>query len=262
VRTTTAAFTVRALAPSADAFPEYDRLIADGRVEAAVMFGVLSRTEGPEGSASAAEWSKFVEVIAARGFVEAPLPVGARWSREREGLIETIDVVSPYDLAALGDASAGVFADLLAHHEIVIYNGHSFYGSLTALDDPARYPPATYQIVFMNSCWSYAYYTKQIFAAKATAADPRGWNDADVVNNTEKGWSHDMEETSRIVLTNLFAGAESRGVRDGRRFTWQNVIVLLNDQAQHAFEMYGPPGGHAELYGVAGVKGNRFHPGP
>jgi hypothetical protein len=153
-----------------------------------------------------------------------------------------------------------VFAELLRHHEILVYNGHSFYGSLSVLNDPANYPADRYQIIMMNSCWSYAYYTKQVFAAKATTTDPRGWRDADVVNNSEKGWSYDMEATTRLLLTNLFVGAEVGGTAAGRRYTWQAIISALNDTARHRHELYGVPGSHPELYGAGGVKDNLFSP--
>lgn len=262
VPTTTATYTLRALAPRQDTFPEFDRLTADGRVEAAVIFGVLDPDAPIEQNNSTAEWSKFVETMTSRGFVGEPLPgAGTRYARTREGLVEVIDVISPVDLSTLGPArTPAVFADLLKHHEILVYNGHSFYGSLSVLNDPANYPTDRYQIIMMNSCWSYAYYTKQVFAAKASATDPRGWRDADVVNNSEKGWSYDMEATTRLLLTNLFVGAEVGGASGGRRYTWQAIISALNDTARHRHELFGPPGSHPELYGAAGVKDNRFAP--
>lgn len=262
VPTTTATYTVRALAPKSDTYPEFDRLTADGRVEAAVIFGVLDPSAPAEHDNSTTEWRRFVETMQARQFVGSPLStVGTRFTREREGLVEIIDVISPLDLEALGSANTpAVFADLLRHHEILVYNGHSFYGSLSVLNDPANYPANTYQIIMMNSCWSYAYYTKQVFAAKATASDPRGWANADVINNSEKGWSYDMEATTRQVLTNLFAGAEVHGAGNGRRYTWQAIITALNGTAQHNHDLYGSPDTHAELYGAAGVKDNAFTP--
>ena len=82
------------------------------------------------------------------------------------GTIEIVDLYSPYDLQNLNESDA-IFKAGIRDHEIIMYNGHSYYGSLDMLEDCSNYPADTYQIFFMGSCWSYEYYTSQIFACKA-----------------------------------------------------------------------------------------------
>ncbi len=91
-----------------------------------------------------------------------------------------------------------------------------------------------------------------------TEADPTGWGLADVVNDTESGWFMNMAEESRILLTNLFAGAEHGGRDGNRHFTWANVIGQMN---KHAIDRYTSWGLKShEIYGVSGVRSNTFEP--
>jgi hypothetical protein len=264
-------FSVRALLPFHDTYPEYDRLVADGRIEAVVVFGEAEHNAVMSNSDwGVLNWRTFEVNIRLRGFKMVPgLAVGQRYERERGGLIQVIDLISPYDLHDLGDAAFSMFAEMLRTHEIVFYNGHSFYGSLNVLNERSNYPEDTYQILFMNSCWSYEYYTKQVFWNKTSDEDPKGWDLADVINNTTTARFTQMEMSSRVILTNLFAGAESMGMDDmGRRFSWQRIIGIVNDEAhgicpvdadpmdcRHYQEQFNP-----EFYGVSGVRTNRFQP--
>ena len=71
------------------------------------------------------------------------------------------------------------------------------------------------------------------------------------------------------LLSNLLAGTESLGVdRRGRRFSWQNIIGIMNDEAmgvcpEDADPMdcrhYQARTAH-EVYGVSGVRDNTFKP--
>ncbi len=263
-------FEVRALLPPSDSYPEYDRLVEDGKVEFAIIFGAAEPGAVHGGDWGVMMWRTFEVNIRLRGFemVEGQT-IGQRYIRKRAGLTEIINLVSPYDLEAIAPNGEPFFVELLRTHEIMIYNGHSFYGSLGVLDDRENYPEDTYQILFMNSCWSYEYYTKQVFKNKVTETDSSGWELADVINNTTYAFFAQMEASTRIVVTNLLAGAESGG-RDaeGRRFTWQRIIGVMNDEARGVCpegvtgmdcRSYQPKEKH-EMYGVSGVRTNTFTP--
>ncbi len=261
---------VRSMLPTTEAFPEYDRLVADGRIEAAIVFGQAEEGAVHGGDWGVMMWRTFAANLRTWGFKGVDgLEVGQRYERKAAGLTQWVDLVSPWDLETLAGDTDALFAELLQHHEVIMYNGHSFYGSLGALDDPANFPADTYQVIFMNSCWSYEYYTKQVFRHKATEADPQGWALADVVNNTTYAWFSRMEQGTSILLANLLAGAESLGVDgNGRRFTWQHIVGVLNDEAQGVCPVdadpmdcrhYQPRKAH-EMYGVSGVTTNAFLP--
>lgn len=110
----------------------------------------------------------------------------------------------------------------------------------------------------MNSCWSYEYYTKQVFAAKSTPEDPQGWLLADVVNNTEAAWFLNMADETRILLTNLFAGAETGGKDGNRYYTWANINAAMNQLSIQRYQSWGLKS--HEIYGVSGVRTNRWDP--
>ena len=265
-------FTVESLLPQVETFPEYDLLIKDGQVDVAIVFGQAGDGSAHDGDWGVMMWRTYAADLRIAGFERVAGPeLGERYLRKRGEVTAVIDLYSPYDLEKLGDDAPTLFGDMLRGSEIVIYNGHSFYGSLNVLNDAANYPTDTYQILFMNSCWSYEYYTKQVFTHKATEADPTGWDMADVVNNTTYAWFVRMEQATDIVVKNLLAGAEGRGVDDrGRRYTWQNIIGLLNaemegtcpaDADRTDCRHYRPREAH-EMYGVSGVRTNSFRPGP
>ncbi len=256
----TAAFTLHSLLPRKSTYPEYHRLTADRKVTVAVFFGAADHNETVSPSDEGVrEHREFLDALRSRGFAKTQdLNPGQRWSRTKAGLEETVDVVSPNDLAELKSDTQGLFRKALKEHEIIIYDGHSFYGSLRVLQEKDAYPADTYQIIFMNSCWSYEYYTTQVFKNKASAADPTGWALADVVNNTEPAWFLNDAEETRILLTNIFAGCETGG-RDGtRQYTWEGIIQAMNKFALDRFKSWRLES--HEVYGVSGVRENCYDP--
>lgn len=251
-------FDVVNLAPSETVFPEYDQLVADSRIDVVVFFGAADHDWEP------GQWdwgtynhSNFKSDLVNRGFTRSDLENGDLYSRTVDGLVENVTVIGPETLKLLRDDADGLFETMVRQNELIFYNGHSFYGSLDVLDDPDIYP-GHYQIFFINSCWSYEYYTKQIFRNNETAEDPDGWALADVVNDTESGWFHNNVGTSRILLTNILAGAENNGVEGDRYYTWDRIIGAMN---QYAVEQQQVRGSEThEIFGVSGVTTNRFDP--
>lgn len=247
------------LAPKKTVFPEYDKLTADGRIDVVVFFGAADHDWEPgQWDWGTAGHSSFTRNLSSRGFRKMPAEHGDLYTRTEAGLEENVIVVGPETLKLLKHDADGLFEKLVSKSEIIMYNGHSFYGSLNVLDNPAVYT-GQYQIFFMNSCWSYEYYTKQIFQNNVTDEDPEGWANADVVNDTESGWFHNMEPTSRILLTNLLRGAETGGEENGRTYDWEGIISAMNKHALDAQKRRGTE--THEVYGVSGVTTNRYTPG-
>jgi hypothetical protein len=255
-----ATFTVSSLAPPAQTtYPEYDRLRADNKVEVFIVFNAAEHAaEVSPNDWGVMEWQQFTRELSSRGFRKtADLAPGARWTRVKSGIEELVDVVSPYDMHGATDSDA-LFRRGIAEHEVILYNGHSFYGSLNVLKDCSVYPADKYQIIYMGSCWSYEYYTRQVFECKKTASDPTGWALADVVNDTESGWFHNNAEFSRILLTNIFAGVETGGKDGNRYYTWFNIVSQMN---QHAIEIWRSWNTKThEIMGVSGVRNNKYDP--
>ncbi len=252
----TASLEVRNLAPNKTIFPEYDQLVADNKIDVVVFFGAAEHDWEP----GAWDWGtyqrdNFVRDLRNRGFAKQEVGEGELYRKTVGGLVENITIIGPETLKLLSDDADGLFQRQVSSNEIIFYNGHSFYGSLSVLKDADLYP-GSYQIFFMNSCWSYEYYTKQIFQHNVTAADPQGWLNADVVNDTESGWFHNQATLSRILITNLLRGAETGGIDGDRYYTWDRIIGAMN---KHAVDNQGSSKSH-EIYGVSGVRTNRYDP--
>jgi hypothetical protein len=71
-------------------------------------------------------------------------------------------------------------------------------------------------------------------------------------------WFLNMAEETRILLTNLFAGAESGGKDGNRYYTWANINAAMNDLAVRTMQTHHLAS--HEIYGVSGVRTNRWDP--
>jgi hypothetical protein len=262
-------------------YPEYDDLLKDKKITLVALFGQLEHGALLSGQNEEWDWGwigyeDFTSWLETNGYKRVSVsPAGvrnmiqessSRWSRKYStNLTVEVDVISPLDLQDHADAARkdAIVKEAVRTHEIVYYNGHSFYGSLKVLDDPANFSPA-YQIIFMDSCWSYAYYTKQVFTSKTTAADPTGMLMSDVLNNTEPGISG-SHETFSIFLSKLFYASDqvARKLRSkAKNYTWRNLVTYMNTSAKKRAELAIRAGEHQEpeVYGVSGVATNRFKP--
>jgi hypothetical protein len=260
----TARYTVESSLDAPNVYPEYDRLVADNRVSMVAIFGQITHGELESNDWGFIAYESFARRLRQLGFrsVETyPENRGQRLEKRYGGLTVSVDMQTPVSYAdnVPREQANERFRAALLNNEIVYYNGHAFYGSLTVLDDRSVYPADTYQIVFMDACWSYAYYTKQIFRNRATDADPSGYTNVDVINNTEPGITG-SEETAAILYDNIFRGAaavHSRG--NATNYSWNNLVKYMNDHAEERARRrttYPDP----EIYGVSGVRTNAFNP--
>ncbi|HEY5924002.1 MAG TPA: hypothetical protein VIV11_20120 [Kofleriaceae bacterium] len=245
-------------------YPEYDKLVADGKVTMVQIFGQIEHGELEDNDWGFMSYNDIKRLLEGQGFRVTktyPNQHGVRLEKTMpKGLKIEIDMLTPIQFADTVDRelSNAAFREAMKTHEIVYYAGHAFYGSLTVLDEPTAYPASTYQIIFMDACWSYAYYTKQVFRNKATAADPTGWTLTDVVNNTEPGITG-SERTAHQLWMNVFAGADAKhGGLSARRYSWNNLIKYMNEHAQRRADARGE--NNPEIYGVSGVRTNAFKP--
>lgn len=276
-------FTVKNPSAALPSYPEFDQLLADKKISMVVLFGQLEHGDllSGQGEDGAWDWGwigyeEFTDWLADEGYaqksrVPARAAIGkvasSKWSKKYStGMTVEVDVISPLELQDHADATKKdeILRTAVQTHEIVYYNGHSFYGSLKVLDDPANFP-AYYQIVFMDSCWSYAYYTKQVFTSKTTEADPTGMLKADVLNNTEPGISG-SHATFAVFLKKLFVAANfvaQKQPAKAKSYTWQNLVRYMNTSAKQRADASkaDEDGGHEpEVYGVSGVATNIWKP--
>jgi len=258
-------YKVTSLNPTISVYPEYDKLVADGKVTMVQIYGQI---EHGDLTSSDWGWHSYNDIkgllTSQQGFkVTQTFPdnKGVRLEKTMpNGLKVEVDMLTPVSFADHVDpaVSNAAFRDAMRTHELVYYAGHAFYGSLTVLDEPTAYPANTYQIIFMDACWSYAYYTKQVFRNKATASDPLGWALVDVVNNTEMGITG-SERTAAVLWQNTLAGADAVFAhKSAKRYSWNNMIQYMNEHAQRRADASGEK--NPEIYGASGVRTNVYKP--
>lgn len=140
------------------------------------------------------------------------------------------------------------FREALGEYQLVFYNGHSAYGTQPFLTEADAFSE-DYQIVMMHSCRSYPYYSRQVFRAKATASDPTGFVNADVVATGQSSYPNDSPRTLQPLLEGLKQGITA--VQDGRPTdapSWQSMVARMNSATWGI------------LYGAAGVRDNAWQP--
>ncbi len=247
-------------------YPEYDQLVADGKITMVTIFGQITHGELESNDWGFISFNTFTRKLRYLGFDKTETFADNRGHQMRRtypgGLEIIVDMYTPVDFAddVPREESNEVFRTAMRSHEIVYYNGHAFYGSLKVLDEPSAYPEDTYQIIFMDACWSYAYYTKQIFRNRATEADPDGYALTDVVNNTEPGITG-SEATAVVLYQNIFRGAAAvHAGGNPNLYSWNNMTAYMN---AHAEERAARRTTHPdpEIYGASGVRTNSFQPG-
>lgn len=262
---TTGTYHVESSLDAATVYPEYDLLVADGRIDMAIIFGQIKHGELENTDWGFLSFNGLTREFQQRGFQIVETYDDNRGHRLEAtypgDLVIDIEMWTPVGFAdnVPREEANERFRTALRNHEIVYYNGHAFYGSLRVLDDPEAYPQDTYQVLMMDSCWSYAYYTKQIFRNRATEEDPNGYALVDVVNNTEPGISGSYA-TAAILWTSIFRGASMVRVgTDASLYSWNNINAYMNEHAEYrarARTQYPNP----EIYGVSGVRNNNWAP--
>ena len=261
----TATYSVESSLDAPTVYPEYDLLIEDGRIDMVVIFGQITHGELKDNDWGFISFNSMSRSFQRMGFNTVETydeNRGHRLERTYPGdLTMTIDMYTPIGFAddvPREDANER-FRTAILNNEIVYYNGHAFYGSLRVLDNPDVYPADKYQIILMDACWSYAYYTKQIFRNRATEEDPDGYSLVDVVNNTEPGITG-SEATATILWESVFKGSAAvRAGSDATLYSWNNIITYMNDHAE-ARAARRHTHKNPEIYGVSGVVTNAWQP--
>jgi hypothetical protein len=258
-------YEIRSSLDAPNVYPEYDQLIADNKITMVAIFGQIKHGELSNWDWGFISFGDFTDAFEYLGFERTETFDNRRGHRLQKtypgGLEVVLDMYTPVDFADEVDReqSNARFREAMSSHEIVYYNGHAFYGSLRVLDEPEAYPPETYQIIFMDACWSYAYYTKQVFRNKATEADPEGYALADVVNNTEPGITG-SEQTAAVLYDNILKGAAALHVGQAPTiYSWNEMTAYMNAHAEERAARrttYPDP----EIYGASGVVTNKFQP--
>lgn len=260
----TARYEIKSSLDAPTAYPEYDRLVADGKITMGVIFGQIEHGELQSNDWGYISFDEMTYRLQQKGFRVSSRMTGKQGHKMTKtytgGLKVEIEMYTPVRFADTvpREQSNQLFRDVMKRNEVVYYNGHAFYGSLTVLDEATAYPADTYQIIFMDACWSYAYYTKQIFRHKATAADPTGYALVDVVNNTEPGITG-SETTAVVLYDKLFTGAAKvYAGQSASRYSWNAIAKYMAEHAERRAAARGDDHPNPEIYGISGARDNRY----
>ncbi len=260
----TAKYEIRSSLDAPTAYPEYDQLVADKKVTMGIIFGQIEHGELQSNDWGFISFNDMTASFRRKGFKVTSQLAGGKGHKMSKtytgGLKVEIEMWNPKSFADTvdRDLSNQTFRDVMKRNEVIYYNGHAFYGSLTVLDEKTAYPDSTYQIIFMDACWSYAYYTKQIFRNKATAADPTGYALTDVVNNTEPGITG-SETTAVVLYDQLFTGAAKAHARQSTRlYSWNQIGKYMNEHAERRAAARGSDHPDPEIYGISGARTNTY----
>jgi hypothetical protein len=240
----TISLTVSKVLPRAGAtYPEYNRLLEDGRIDVVVFFGQVGHEELDETDYAFPLIKKFSAQLEAANFRKAAqAPRGIRYLRDQDGVQVVVDIYTPFEFAGLSDyANVGNFDEAVRTHEIIVWNGHSVLGGSDFWARPEIYEgdaARKYQIFLYNGCLGYEYYVNPILEGK------KSWDNVDLVTNTlETPFSIVVDETSAPL--GLIIG----GAANGGTTSWQTILSKMNDIA-----------GWGGYYGASGVRTNAFTP--
>jgi len=160
-------------------YPEYDKLVADGKVTAVVLFGQIGdEDEISEWDIGMRSMKNMARMLREAGFKKQPNPpVGERYSKASGPYTFEVDLYSPHDFAGLSDYThINNFERAIEEHEIVVYDGHSMMGASNFWSRPDY--PDFYQIFVYGGCLGYQYYIRPILEGKGGS-----WDNLDLVSS-------------------------------------------------------------------------------
>lgn len=217
-------------------YPEFDKLVEDGRVTAVVLFGqigdgaISDSDPGMRGLRQMTSWLKQA------GFTEATAPVGTRFVKKIGQADYEIDLYSPHEFSGLSDyAHFDNFQKAISEHEIVVYDGHSMLGASDFWSRPTY--PQFYQIFLYGGCLGYEYYIAPILKGKG------GWSNLDLMSSVVEVSANANEFAGPVLAKIAWA------LDHGYQASWRDMLVDVRNRVGDS------------TFGVSGVRDNCFSPG-
>jgi hypothetical protein len=241
VELTEASIKIEKVYPDRTAYPEYDQLLR--KLDE-------SGSEGFTAALMPTDDNGQTQFESHKRMVEERLGLKDSLEQLEEGKINRYTWKGPGGATAIIDVYDpskyfwywGEFHDALKEYDVVYYDGHSNYGTFHMVDDPEWFHDR-YQIVFLDGCRSYAYYTRQYFKSKG------GFDKGDMVGTGESAPFYVADDVSHHLLKGLIDGiAAVKSGEDHKAPSWQKITEHMNDDAWHV------------LYGAAGVRDNKWQP--
>jgi hypothetical protein len=256
--------------PLPAAYPEYDRLVEDNRLSVVALFGQIK--DGDLAADDPGLWSyeTFRQSLIENGFTIAerddPAVDVTLLKELSNGVVVGVDLIHPARLKKEGGVEevGMTLRKMIQTRELIYYYGHSFHGGLAVLNQPDTFAKGRYQIMILDSCWTYQYYTTPAFKAKSTPDDPTGMTDLDIVNNSQKGYPGSITSFMAMFYPLLSSINGMDDLAGEGLSTWNELIERMNQESDLRHEKVkwesqkenAPP---PEVYGVSGALSNQFH---
>ncbi len=224
---------------TAAVYPEYDQLVADGKVTAVILFGQIGdEAEISPSDTGVRNHARYGRMLTSAGYKEVAATVGKRYEKTlRGGVIAQIDLYAPKDFSGLGDfAHFGNFQKALSEHEIVAYDGHSMLGASDFWTRPTY--PGFYQIYLYGGCLGFEYYIKPILHGKGD-----NWKKLDIMSSVIEVTADATDFAAPALAKILFA------IENGKRSSWKQILNIVRDAVGDS------------TFGVSGVRDNCYAPG-
>ncbi len=237
-KATMTATIVKKVDHTARVYPEYDKLLEDGKITVVAFFGAYdSSTDPMENDPGYRGMITFTHKLEQAGFEKGESPDGLwRYTKTSNGIEFVVDVSTPKDFYGLDDYEhASVFQKGVKSHEVVIYNGHSILGTSTMWKQDIY--TDSYQLFYFNGCLGYEYYVGAILEGKGS------WDKTDVISNVKETPSAPQPVVLAAFLSALFQGAENGGTVD-----FATLLAAINSHTYNS------------IYGVSGARTNCFSP--
>lgn len=217
-------------------YPEYDRLVADGKVTAVVLFGQIDDGPVKKTDPGMVALGRMAKWLREGGFSEVtPAPVGRRFSKHIGSVDFVVDLYSPFDFAGLDDeAHFDNFQKALGEHEIVTYDGHSMLGASDFWERPNY--SNDYQIFLYGGCLGYEYYVRPILNGKG------GWQNLDMLSSVVEV-SASTEEFAAPVLARIAWSLNRKN-----KSSWLSILRAVRREVGDS------------TFGMSGVRDNCWSP--
>ena len=209
-------------------YPEYDRLVDDGKIEFTVLMGMdnpkLGRDPNKSKDINADNFVEIKNKLNSWGYT------GRKWTKKEiktftgktfkktpyvEEFSKKIGSLNIFVTVFFGPS--GIDEDSTAFHHffksglekssVTIYDGHSGLGGhldLGSIESTEGFTIAPkqnrYQIYFFNSCSSYTYYNTMFFDRKITSSDPHGTKNLDILTNGLSTYFNVMHDTNMALI--------------------------------------------------------------
>ncbi len=244
----TVAARIERTANTKQTFPEYNRLVdRNGDIQIFLLFGMDNPNENWNPMVSrdinAETYRRTKMLLERNGFqskvwATADLQKFTTDFRYGTPYVETLDRPAAHGHLVINMffgptssptsyAFAQFFNAALSNAAVVIYSGHSGLGAYVSptafqVDYGVSMTPAKerYQILFFNSCSSYSYYNREFFALKASALDPYGTKNLDIMANGLATLFSSLTRANFALLNGVINWADL-----GRATSWQDIVL-------------------------------------